>query len=505
MKAHNPILPGFYPDPSICRVGEDYYLVNSTFEYAPGVPIFHSKDLANWEQIGNILERPEQLKCTGDISGGIYAPTIRYHEGTYYMITTNVTEGGNFICTATDPAGPWSDPYFLGEDAAPGFDPSLFFDDDGKSYYVGTRSNPEGCRYNGDNEIWVQEIDLENMKLVGESKAIFKGALKDVIWPEGPHLYKKDGYYYLLLAEGGTREDHAISVARSKELFAWFEGCTRNPIFTHRNLGKNYPVVYTGHGDFVDDVNGNWYIVMLASRPVKGCSSMGRETFLAKVDWEDGWPVINAGIGHLTEEVELPFEDTGVSVKKDDVLSFDTDELDMRFLGVQKRTKEIYSLTERKGYLRLFTRPERLEETGYPSYLGIRQKENKFTAKTQIEFTPESKKECAGFVLYQNYLNHLIIEIVKGAVRIRKVVEGEEKVIASKEIDKNELEIEIQADNQDAKVFINKTLFAEDIDLCPYSTERADGFVGCTIGVYTSSNGEKSSNHCDVKKLSITY
>lgn len=259
--ANNPILSGFYPDPSICRAGDDYYIVNSSFVYAPGVPIFHSRDLAHWEQIGNILNRKEQLPVEGsEISRGIFAPTIRYHEGLFYMITTNVSYGGNFIVTAKKPEGPWSDPYYLGEEAA-GIDPSLFFDEDGKCYYCGTRPNPEGVRYNGDWEIWVQELDLNTMKLTGESMTIWKGAVKDCIWPEGPHIYKIGEYYYLMHAEGGTGPEHSISVARSRKLFQWFEGCPRNPIFTHRNLGMDYPVIYAGHGDLVDDGHGNWYTI----------------------------------------------------------------------------------------------------------------------------------------------------------------------------------------------------------------------------------------------------
>ena len=165
----NPIIPGFAPDPSICAVGEDYYLVTSSFAYFPGVPIYHSKDLVNWRQIGNILDRKSQLNLEGaEQSEGIFAPNIRYHNGVFYMITTNISGGGNFIVTATDPSGEWSEPYFL--ENAPGIDPSLFFDDDGKCYYVGTRPNPEGVRYNGDWEIWIQELDLEAMKLVGESQ-----------------------------------------------------------------------------------------------------------------------------------------------------------------------------------------------------------------------------------------------------------------------------------------------------------------------------------------------
>ena len=202
--AKNPVLSGFYPDPSICRVGEDYYMVNSSFAYFPGIPVFHSRDLAHWEQIGNALDREEQLPLSGsEISRGIFAPTIRYHEGTYYIITTNVDHGGNFVITAQDPKGPWSVPHYLG-DAAEGIDPSLFFDEDGKCYYVGTRPNPSGVRHNGDWEIWIEELDLHAMCLKGAGTAVWKGALKDCIWPEGPHLYKKDGWYYLMIAEGGT-------------------------------------------------------------------------------------------------------------------------------------------------------------------------------------------------------------------------------------------------------------------------------------------------------------
>jgi alpha-N-arabinofuranosidase len=308
LKVKNPIIKGFYPDPSVCRVGEDYYLVNSTFNYFPGVPIFHSKDLAHWHQIGNILEREEQLDVSADTGTGIYAPTIRYHKGTYYMITTNMYKGGNFIVTATDPAGPWSAPYFLGEKEAPGFDPSLFFDDDGKCYYVGTRPNPETYRYNGDMEIWVQEVDLETMKLTGESMAIWKGALKHAIWPEGPHLYKKDGYYYLLEAEGGTGPGHRVTVSRSKELFGNYEPCPYNPIM--RQEDPDAAIQRCGHGDLVETQDGRWYMVYLCGRTVgDGYSILGRETALDPVTWTaDGWPIVNNLKGPSAMQVK-PFED----------------------------------------------------------------------------------------------------------------------------------------------------------------------------------------------------
>jgi len=512
--ANNPILKGFYPDPSICRVGDDFYIACSSFVYFPGVPIFHSKDLAHWEQIGHVLDRESQLPLHGEISRGIFAPTIREHKGTFYMITTNVDAGGNFLVTANDPAGPWSDPYYLGDKECPGIDPSLFFDDDDRCYYVGTRPNPEGVRYNGDWEIWVQELDLDSMKLVGPSMAIWKGAVKDVIWPEGPHLYKKDGYYYLIHAEGGTGPEHAISVARSKELFKWFEGCPRNPIFTHRNLGKNYPVIYAGHGDLVDDKDGNYYIVMLASRQCKNHCSMGRETFLAKVTWEDGWPVINQGVGKLTDQVELPFEEYrfGQENVYTDIIHFDSKELDDRLVGIERRSEDFYSLTEQPGFLTLYTRPERIEDICNPSYLGIRQKDYAFAVSCGVDFTPKNEKECGGLVLFQNHENHLVMEIVKGEngklFRVRTVISGKEEIIKSIPVSDGLVEIGIKAKEQKCQIYIvdenGQLPVKDDVDLIPYTTEEAGGFVGCTVGMYTSSNGDTSDNKCNFKWISHT-
>lgn len=505
--AINPVLSGFYPDPSICRVGEDFYIVNSSFAYFPGVPVFHSRDLAHWEQVGNILDREEQLPLSGsEISEGIYAPTIRYNNGKYYMITTNVSYGGNFIVTADKPEGPWSKPYYLGDDAK-GIDPDIFFDTDGRCYYIGTRPNPEGVRYNGDWEIWVQEIDLSQMKLTGESMAIWKGAVKDVIWPEGPHIYKIDGYYYLLHAEGGTGPEHSISVARSKELFKWFEGCPRNPVFTHRNLGMDYPVVYAGHGDLVDDGKGNWYIIMLASRPCKRHSSMGRESFLAKVTWENGWPVVNAGIGKLCESMELPFEECRFAneISHHDHLHFYEGKLDDRLLGIHTRNESQYSLSARKGFIRLFAGKEKIEDKTNASYLGIRQKDYCFEASTGLEFAP-SGNESAGLVYYQNHENHLRMVVKKKdnsrAVYVIEHIHGKDNILSVTEIGQDGLaEIILRAENQKASVWVKtgseKILTAENINLLPYTTEEAGGFVGCTIGMYASANGESGNNYAD--------
>lgn len=223
----NPLLPGFYPDPSICRVEDDFYMVTSSFSYYPGVPIFHSRDLAHWEQIGHVLDRPEQLPADPyAISGGIFAPTIRYHEGLFYMITTNVNHGGNFIVTAEKAEGPWSAPHWI--EGAEGIDPSLFWDDDGRAYYTGTCMTKPGEK----QMIWLSEIDLEKFVLVGEKTKIWGGAMENAAWPEAPHMYKVNGYYYLMIAEGGTEHFHSETIARAEKITGPYESYRGNPILT---------------------------------------------------------------------------------------------------------------------------------------------------------------------------------------------------------------------------------------------------------------------------------
>ncbi len=523
--AQNPVLGGFYPDPSICRVGADYYLVNSSFAYAPGVPVFHSRDLAHWEQIGNVLERDSQLWLDGqEISRGIFAPTIRYHEGVYYVITTNVSYGGTFVVTAADPAGPWSDPMELGGGAA-GIDPSLFFDDDGRCYYVGTRPNPQGTAYDGDWEIWLQELDLEHMRLTGESMAIWKGAAKHAIWPEGPHLYKKDGYYYLMIAEGGTELEHSICMARSRELFAWYEGCTRNPVFTHRHLGRDYPVICAGHGDLIDDENGNWYIVMLASRASRRHCSLGRETYLARVVWEDGWPVVNPGVGVLEQQVQIPLpgyrftQEVSGDIRFDFANAESDNSLDPRLVSMIRRDEGMYSRSQRPGYLRLYTAAGDITQTQPCAYLGVRQSSYDCTVCCRMEFAPRSEHETAGLVLYQNHENHLRIELgiepdtdigrtdacahASRVVCVTEHIRGNDHVAAVYPLQTDgAVELRLTLHDQKGAVAVTEngvqTHVAQDLDLLPYTTEAAGGFVGCTIGMYASGHGIDSDNHADI-------
>ena len=506
-KGMNPILPGFYPDPSICRVNDDYYLVTSTFAYFPGVPIFHSRDLVHWNQIGNILERKEQLPLVNaETSEGIFAPTLRYHDGTFYMITTNVTptnDINNFIVTATDPAGPWSDPYPL--DSA-GIDPSLFFDDDGKCYYCGTQNRREGSRYFGDNEIYIQELDLNTMKLVGESYPAWHGALRGVEWPEGPHIYKKDGYYYLLISEAGTGHNHAVSIARSKSLTEPFTGHKANPIFTHRHLGYHYPIVNVGHPDIVETQNGEWWMVCLASRPRGGYyRNLGRETYLVPFIWEDGWPVINPGKGILEDTFPMPnlpaYEAKEIPAKED----FDTDTLPLHFMYLRNPKEENYSLTNRPGYLEMKLNADTLSSKGTPSYVCQRQLSFDFTAETKLSFSPAVENEQAGIAIYQSQsFNYQLLAGKKGDATVLSLVktERDEVTVLKEEILDAfypDLTLRITENEQDLTFAYSvdgksEKILADKVDARILSTDVAGGFVGNTIGLYATSNGEEAQD-----------
>ncbi|MGI5183484.1 glycoside hydrolase family 43 protein [Dactylosporangium sp. CA-152071] len=274
----NPVVAGFHPDPSVCRAGDDYYLACSSFEYFPGVPIFHSRDLVHWTQIGNALDRPSQLPLPPGTrsSGGLYAPTLRHHDGRFWLVVTNVSAGGNQLYTATDPAGPWSEPIPLPDVA--GIDPDLAWDADGTCW----------CTVAGVSQV---RLDTATGSVLGEPQRIWSGT-PGAKAPEAPHLYRIGDHWYLLLAEGGTERGHAVSVARGPSPSGPFEPCPFNPILTHR--GTDHPIQNTGHADLVQAPDGSWWMVLLGVRPGGGSPGwhvLGRETHLAPVRWVDGWPV----------------------------------------------------------------------------------------------------------------------------------------------------------------------------------------------------------------------
>ena len=504
INAVNPIMPGFYPDPSICGVGEDFYLVNSTFAYFPGLPVFHSKDLVHWKQIGNAMDRVSQLplKNAGH-SQGLFAPTIRYNDGTYYIICTNVSYGGNFVITAQKPEGPWSEPYYL--EGADGIDPSLFFDEDGKCYYIGTHENPEGCRYNGDYFIWIQELDLKTMKLVGEKHNVWNGAMKQIVWPEGPHLYKIDGYYYIMHAEGGTGPEHAVTICRSKNIMGPYQNNFCNPILTHRHLGKDYPIKYVGHADLVQTVNNEWYMVMLAVRPKSGYTTMGRETFLAKVTWENGWPVVNVGHGMLTDtvEIDLPNWDIYDATKKiEKVYDFtQMNELGHEFLMLRNPKDNMYVLSQKEG-LELLCGTETLKEKASPSYVCVRQQHHHFSSSVTLETQNLSDGKKAGIAYMQSNDYHLRVEVDKEVAELILCQDGKDEVLGKISVDgESALEIQMMIDGLEAQIEImngkkEKLLTSGRIDIRALSTEVAGGFVGCTVGMYAVSDKQTDDRAC---------
>ena len=489
--ANNPLLAGFYPDPSICRVGDDYYMVNSTFAYFPGLPIMHSRDLANWEQIGNALTTVSQLPLeNAGISQGLFAPTIRYHEGIFYIICTNVSFGGNFVVTSKDPAGPWSEPHYI--KGAEGIDPSLFFDDDGKCYYTGTHGNPAGEKFWGDNSIYIQEFDYDTFELKGERMEAWAGALKDVAWPEGPHLYKIDGYYYLMIAEGGTGPEHAVTVARSKEVFGPYEGCKRNPIFTHRHLGKRYPVQYVGHADIVDTKEGEYYMVMLAVRPINGLTTLGRETFIARVLFEDGWPLVNPGIGVLTDSVNIRLDEyktetmTGSPINGGHTYIFTgMDSLGPEWLSLRGPAERFARFD---GGLNLKCGKDLITGKGYPSYLGLRVNSRRYEIRGFFLNDDLTDGRSAGICLIQNEKYQVRFEVSDNFACVYLVRDGEELEVIRFPATQSPMGLGIMVEGLKANFAVfegNDAIpIVKGLDISALSTEIAGGFVGCTAGMF---------------------
>ncbi len=493
-KAVNPIIPGFAPDPSVCRAGDDYYIVNSSFAYFPGLPIYHSRDLAHWELIGSALTRTSQLEVLDcGLSRGLFAPTIRYNDGVFYLICTNIDNGGNFVVTAPDIRGPWSEPHWLGPESA-GIDPSLFFDDDGTCWFCGTRGRSEGEEYFGDNEIYARRLDLETIRLTGEEYVLWNGALRGAEWSEGPHIYKRGEYYYLMIAEGGTGDNHAICVARSKTLTQRFEGFARNPIFTHRHLGRDYRINKVGHGDMVETPDGEWYIVMLASRPVRGVCPLGRETFLAKVTWDDqDWPVVNKGVGKLEDVVELRLEEHYIPAE-DRNFCFDPEGLSPQFMSLRLPIGERAQYNAENGCLRLYASAEDIGKPASPSYLCARPRTPDFVCSAAFPVCRgnDSSGYEAGIVILQSETHSLRlvrytgegVDEIRAVTRIadKETVVGRVSAPAGKALN---MRIEIRS--LVARLSVNSRLVAENIDVDYLSTEKADGFVGNTAGIYCRS------------------
>ena len=520
-KFSNPIIKGGYPDPSICKVGDTFYIVNSSFEYFPGLPIHKSKDLINWELIGYGLHRKSQVDSTVNLidvqsNGGIHAPTIRHKDGVYYIITTNVyydeehkkTDMVNFIITAENPVGPWSDPFHI--QGAPGIDPDLFFDDDGRVWYVGNQM-PKNPNFDGEGEIWLQELDLSEFKLVGEKHLLWRGACGGV-WAEGPHMYKKDGRYYLLIAEGGTSFNHAVMVALSDNIEGPYISNPRNPILTSRHLSYNNWVNSTGHGDIIELDDGRNYLVLLGIRnQIERGSNMGRETFIVPLTWEREpfewketkhlWPVVAPETGRVETLNDVIFNNSVQNKATHFTDNFDSTQLNINWNFRRYPIEDVYKINDEENRLNLFCHPNQITERGRAALLGFKQTESDFEYLTQMYFLPKSTGSEAGISLFQkddNYINFTIIKKGdKNYLQAYVVKNGEilESIKEQLKQYKGYIKFKVIAYKDEYKLFyslkgIHFNLFTSLEG--PYL--KSNGYTGAYLGLYATGNGKKNQD-----------
>lgn len=497
----NPVIPGFHPDPSIVRVGQDFYLVTSSFEFFPGVPIFTSRDLVHWRQIGNVLTRDSQLPLEkARPSGGIYAPTLRYHDGTFYMITTNVDGGGNFYVTAKDPAGPWSEPVWLRDFG--GIDPSLFFDDDGVAYVTGPGGGGGAPR-----GIYQAELDLAAGRIKAKPRLLWERTGSR--YPEGPHLYKIRGRYYLMIAEGGTEYGHMEAIARGRSPWGPFEPCPRNPILSNRQTEMDVPIQGTGHADLVEDALGQWWLVFLAFRPIGGYfHHLGRETNLAPVGWDaDGWPVVNGGRPITVEsQAEHPLPDQPFPAPPVRT-GFDAP-LGPEWNHLRNPQREAYSLEARRGWLTLHGEATALGAAASPTWVGRRQEHLACLARTLVDFVPARDGEEAGLSVYMSpdHRYELAVDRVGGerrvflrqrigpdleAVTATAPLAGDEAVVLQVEASPTEYAfsygVAVGGSAQETTQPLGRAAARY------LSSEVAGGFTGVYLGLYASGNGRPAA------------
>ena len=503
-------MAGFYPDPSVCRKGDTYYLVTSSFSFFPGVPIFESKDLVNWKQVGHVLDRESQLPLGNQrVSAGIFAPAISYNEKnkTFYMITTNVGTG-NFYVKTQDPAKGWSDPVYLKE--VGGIDPSFFFDKNGKAYIVNNDAPSGKANYDGERSIWLHEFDVKNDCVVGEAVEIVRGGthvVKNPIWIEGPHLFKVGKYYYLMCAEGGTCDFHSEVILRAKDPRGpWEEFTEGNPILTQRTgLSPERPDIVTsaGHADIVQTPSGDWWAVFLACRPYQDdFYNTGRDTYLLPVTWKDGWPTI------LEKGLAVPTVNKKAGLKNEEGLCntgnfrytdrFDSDKLDMRWMYLRNQDFSAYSLG--KDGLTITASEANIHEVKPLTAVFRRQQHNTFTAETELTFNPANDKEMAGFALLQNENYNFTFGKTKVGGKTAVVLtraEGTNIVIGSRILSSDEaqkpIRLKIHGDGRyydfsystDGKTWHT---IAQGVDAVNLSTHQSGGFIGACIGLYATKN-----------------
>lgn len=506
----NPVLAGFYPDPSTVRVGDDFYLVTSTFGWFPGIPVFHSRDLVNWRQIGNAIDRPDMLDFSGlTLSRGVFAPAIEYHEGTFYILNTCVDCGGNFVITAKDPAGPWSDPVWL--PTVEGIDPSIFFDDDGSAWIINNRA-PEGPPlYDGHRALWIERFDPVGLKMLGNPKMVVDGGIdlsQKPVWIEGPHIYKRNGKYYLSAAEGGTSVNHSQVILRADRVDGPYTPAPpeANPILTQRDLPADRPdpVSAAGHADIVELPGGGFAATFLATRPYdydNDFYNIGRETFMLPVDWSGEWPVI-LGKGlpiPLVNAAPLPLQPgappmTGTFAVRE--------EFDGARLGFEWMTMRAAPYALADGSLVLEPDGDGVGDLGKPAFVARRQQHNDAVVETELRFDP-AEGEMAGLAALQNDDYFLTLAVVREGgrtlVRVARRAGREEPrtgvTVAETPVDLAgpvRLRMTIDRGRYDFAYTSGGEWWtlASGVDATHLSTRIADGFVGTMIGPFAQGPRE---------------
>jgi alpha-N-arabinofuranosidase len=490
----NPIITGMNPDPSICRVNDDFYMVTSTFEYFPGIPIYHSKDLVHWKMIGYVLSRASNCPVGGaNSSGGNFAPALRYHNGTFYVSCTNYGGKGSqgvFYVTAKNPAGPWSDPIWIGNWNV---DPSMMFAND--SMYWISPDNKGG--------FMTGTIDSATGKFITPLRKVAAGLGGSS--PEGPHMYKINGYYYLMSAEGGTGYEHREVIQRSKTPWGPFEASPYNPVVSNMKAPKS-PIQAIGHADLLQLADSSWWLVCLGIRPNGGkFHHLGRETYLAPVTWSaDGW--LKGGVdGVVKERFSSPNLPEHIWDKEPVRDNFDSSALRLPWNFLRVPYGKDWSLTEKPGYLRLKGSKISLSEKDSPAFVGRRQTAFNVTASSKISFTPTAANEEAGLTVRGDDLNHfdLLITTKKGArvVMFRKYLKGKIVGLHYRQIANGDIVLRITATENQYKFLVQEdgkpgsllgSALTKDI-----SPEVISGFTGAYIGMYASGNGRANTNPAD--------
>lgn len=511
------MIPGFNPDPSICRVGDDYYVVTSTFEFFPAFPIYHSRDLVNWEHVGNVLDRPSQMNLD-DVgpSDGLFSPTIRYCDGIFYITFTLLKYApqqkiSNYVVAANRATGPWSAPVCITNEPVWRIDSSLFFDNDGKTYFM---ANSKVDEVEVKRRILLQEIDVQSMDLVGPIVEIGRGAFPGSAMAEGPHIYRRGGYYYLLIAEGGTGWTHAVTISRSDNVMGPYVQCPFNPILTHKDMTKqdvdSGEIYGVGHADLVEATDGQWWMVMLGRR---GNGVLGRETSLTPIEWnDDGWPVVNPGVGRVRTIETMPRlaeSSNRVASERDE---WDTKELKPYWMFIRVPSDKFWSMKARPGFLRLSLKPATVNtppKRESPAFISQRVRSQDFCITTRIEFAPETNTENAGLLLRRGKNNIALVKSRCGNAGVIRVVmedkDGRQVLgeAACQLVDEG-IYLRIACKNETRLRFffstggVRWTNIGREIDAAMLGNDAPGGeYTGTTAGVYATSNGKSTRNHAD--------